>query len=258
MYDCHIHYYGDEAAPLRILAETSEYASKYMCYHSINFSMIEKESVIDENCCYFMMPFALKELDITAANRRLWEFSNSFSNIMQIPMLGDDMEHYKMFRNLIGFKEHFLHHEMTDVLKRAPYYEYLNSHGKLLLVHCKDTGRLEYIEALRRAYPDMYIQIAHLGVNRKNIEATKPLFSRFAGDDHIFYDVSTVFDFEFIAENYPVVHSQILYGTDDPYISDEQAEKQKEFFENNSWMMDEMNRNADRLLKAVNCRLYRD
>lgn len=253
MYDCHIHYYGDEADKLRSLVETSDYASKYMCYHSINYSMIKEERNIDPNVLYFMVPFVIKELDISSANRRLGEFTDAYSNIMQIPLLGDDLDNYKMFKRLIGFKEHFLLHDMADAAKRATYYEYLDKHGKILLLHCKDAGRIEYIDELHRKYPNMYIQIAHLGVNRKNIEETKPLFARFADDGHIYYDVSTVYDFDFIAENYPLIQQQILYGTDCPYVANESAERQAEYFENNVWLAEQMNLNAEKLLKTLHC-----
>lgn len=252
-YDCHTHYYGDETDKLRFLAENSEYASKYMCYHSINYSMMKEEENIDKDILYFMMPFVLKELDIKSANSRLREFTNSYSNIMQIPLLGDDLENYKRFHHLIGFKEHFLLHEMPHAAQRAPYYEYLDRHGKILLLHCKDTGRVEYIDELHRKYPNMYIQIAHLGVNRKTIEETKPLFARFANDDHIYYDVSTIYDFDFIEENYPLIQHQILYGTDCPYISCDNAEAQIKFFQNHTRIVEQMNMNADRLLKSLNC-----
>ena len=162
------------------------------------------------------------------------------------------MRNYTAFKRLIGFKEHFLIHEMDDVEKRAPYYEYLDRHGKILVLHCKDKGRLEYMEALRHRYPNMYIQAAHLGVDRKNIEETKLLFERFAEDSHVYFDVSTVYDLNFIAENCLSIRNQVLYGTDCPYVLQENVKRQLDFFENHGEIIAQMNRNTDRLLKSLN------
>ncbi len=139
------------------------------------------------------------------------------------------MEHYSHFKSLIGLKEHFLLHPIDKCEERKIYYDFLNDNELLLILHCKDVGRIEYIIELREKFPKMYIQIAHLGVNRRDINKTKILLEKFSKDDHVYYDVSTVFDFRFIAEVCPMISKQLLFGTDAPYVTDESLTKQVEF-----------------------------
>jgi len=250
--DCHVHYYEGDKELLKTTIDNSPYASKYMCYRSVNTELLMTEKDLDKNVRYFMIPFVLKETNIEKANRGLFNFSDGKNEIIQFPLLGDSIEDYEHFHNFGGMKEHFLIHEREKYEERVRYYEYLANKCKILLLHCKDSGRLEYIKKLRLEFPSMYIQVAHLGVNRKDIWETMNLLKEFSGDDHVYYDISTVYDYDFIIESFPIVKNQILYGTDIPYVKIEDIERQRKFYMSNKNILDCMNVNARRLLSVIN------
>lgn len=250
-FDCHIHHYGKSVDLLKNTINNSKHKSKYMCYSCINYDSVKNENRINTNTTYFMVPFVLKETDICQANNELLSFTQGHNNIIQFPLLGDNLETYNKFDSFGGLKEHFLLHDICDYDDRIKYYEFLNSKKGILLLHCKDSQRLEYVKMLRKKSPEMYIQIAHLGVNRKNISETKKILKEFQNDSHVFYDVSTVFDFEFITSVFPMVKKQLLFGTDFPYIQNTEYDKQVEFYSKHTEFINCMSKNARSILQQI-------
>ena len=244
-FDCHVHFYGGSLEILKKWISNSPYASKYMCYHCVDLQQVEQQKQLESGKIYFMIPFVLKETDIGIANKQLLIYSNEKDSIIQFPLLGDSIENYEKFRNFGGMKEHFLIHSWERYNDRFMYYDYLNSKRKVLIIHCKDDIRIDYIKRLRRDFPFMYIQIAHLGVNRKDIMKTEKLLYEFQND------ISTVSDFDFIIKIFPTVKNQVLYGTDSPYVNGKNLKRQEVFYQLNSEMMEYMRKNARKLLTVI-------
>jgi len=250
LFDCHRHFYGGNIEEVLRTIETSPYSSKYMCYSSVCEEYLRNETIFNPKVKYFIMPFVLKEIDIESANYRLMNYTQCYENLFSVPLIGGEIGKIDHVKMVLGLKEHFLLHKWEEFDKRRGYYDWLNTNKKLLIIHCKDAVRMDCIKKIRTEYPDIYLQVAHLGVNRKNIEETLRLIEAFSGDDHVYFDVSTVFDYCFIESVRRLIGNQMLFGSDIPYINEQQFGIQMNYFFDDAWI-DSFNNNAVDLLKKL-------
>ena len=120
----------------------------------------------------------------------------------------------------------------------------------MLLLHCKDNVRLEYIEWLRENFPNMYIQIAHLGVDRRANDLTRILLDKYKADDHIFYDISTVINEKLLDYAMENISSQLLFGSDYPYSPDNNVNSLLNYCKTSN-LLCKMNANAELIIELT-------
>lgn len=229
LFDCHVHYTEMRADEIEKIILTSRFRQKYRLYSELDVSSVRIETLMRENAASFVFPLVLKEINIDLANKSLIRFAgNCEAEAFFFPLINDKDDDYSDCDFVLGMKEHFLLHNAFDHNERRKGYDWLNNHNKLLILHCHDRIRNDYISYLHERYPDMYIQIAHLGINRANLSETYKLWSKFSGDNHIFFDLSTVDDIDLIKNSFAIINNeQILYGSDTPYYRNRQIQLER-------------------------------
>ena len=218
--DCHVHYAPMAPGALRAAVDASPYRNKYLLYGAVDETRADLSGTLNPDRPAFVIPFVFKETEIAGSNEALGAFAaQNADRAYVLPLMGEGAEAVLALPNAIGMKEHFLLHNPFACALRDRYYRLLNDSGKLLLLHCKDGVRLEYVKHLRQTYPNMIIQVAHLGVDRANPGITEALWKYFREDDRVYYDLSTVYDEGLLRRAFEIIPpGQLLFGTDIPYL----------------------------------------
>jgi len=220
--DAHFHVFSGGIENLKSLVELSSYKNKYMAYNELSLPDCEFERHCNQFEKVFCMPFFLKEITATEANQALLQVIPLIPNAMAIPLIDNSDLEFTKFADMpiIGAKEHFMLHNAFEVSERKKAYNFLEKHNKFLLIHCSSSLRADYLQYLRTQFPNLRIQVAHLGCYRRNIKKTYELIDLFANDENIYFDISTVFNTELIKYLMEKLnYKRILFGTDKPFVS---------------------------------------
>ena len=221
IFDSHIHYFGYSFDDFQNIIESSKYKDIFLGYKAISRKSLSIDEHIQKMSGGFVMPYCIKETNVNSANLHLLSF---FQNIevpewYAVPFISWDLNKYVQFPRTIGMKEHFYLHNGFEWQNREDNYRYLNDHHLLLIIHSENLSRIDYLKFLATRYPEMYIQVAHLGSFRNCDAATKLVIDELAVFPRIYFDISTVFDPELIKYAQNKVNNRVLFGTDVPYIS---------------------------------------
>lgn len=217
-YDAHIHYIGKNSVDLlNKTVETSKYKNIFLGYVAW-----EKSINIDEHiksCAGgFVMPYCLKELSPSIGNEELINNFSTHKSMNMVPFISTNVEDFVDFDNFVGYKEHFYIHNCFQWAERDACYKYLNDKKKLLILHCDNINRIDYVRFLCEKYPDMIIQIAHLGRFPNSFDASKLVLKELSDLKQIYFDVSATFDSELLRYATSLAEDRILFGTDVPYV----------------------------------------
>lgn len=257
--DCHMHYFGDKIDNIKSQINSSKYKDIYLGYQSINYENIDISQHI--NMCQggFIMPYCIKETNIKYANNKLLKFAESLNknNIYFFPFIENNIFEKMDMDNIKGFKEHFYIHNSFQCHERDKSYRYLSDNKKLLILHCDNNIRVDYVKYLIDKYPNMLIQIAHMGIFRNCIAETKYVIDEISNLENIYFDISTVFDKYIIEYAFKLMPERILFGTDIPYIIDsDYMDKYIQFIENCKFTSEEKKKlyyeNAEGLINKIN------
>jgi len=221
--DAHFHVLNEDKNEIISMVKLSPNKDKYMAYKELNLNEYDYKIHCSQFEKVFCIPFFLKEISASNANNTLLGVLSQIPNALAVPVIDNaDLEFIK-FANvpMIGAKEHFILHEASDVNKRKKAYSFLQKENKFLLIHCSSSLRIDYLQYLRSQFPNLCIQVAHLGCYRRNIEKTYDFINLFANDTKMYFDISTIFDeclirYVMCKLNY----ERILFGTDKPFVSD--------------------------------------
>ena len=218
--DCHMHYLCN-IDEIRDCVERSKYKDIYLGYSSIDYDHLDIANHLNICDGGFIMPYCFKETNINDANRKLFSFSKCFNkrNFYFLPFINNDIDEFMVYDGTIGLKEHFYIHDSFRYYERIKAYQYLNDYKKLLIIHCDNSIRIDYVKYLAEQYPQMLIQVAHLGIFRNSKTASKLVIDELTDCKNVFFDISTVFDKEIIQLAVKKIPERILYGTDIPYVS---------------------------------------
>lgn len=219
-FDAHVHYFGDDLKIFKEQINDSKYKNIYLGYSSINFNKLDITEHLSKCSGAFIMPYCIKETDISKANASLNDFvkQNKTCKIYSVPFIDTSEKEFDRFDKFIGFKEHFYLHNSFQYEDRINSYKYLSDKNKLLILHCDNGIRVDYVKFLLEKYPKMNIQVAHLGVFRGCKEASKLVIDELSSHNNVYFDISTIFDTEIIRYALKKNSNNILFGTDVPYV----------------------------------------
>ena len=222
MIDCHMHYVKDASAVKKIVC-SSQWKDIYLGYREIKFEKLDIMDHIYKCDGGFIMPYCFKETDVNEANRELAELKLKFTrnNFYFLPFITDSVSETLEDKNVIGMKEHFYIHDSFKYFERKKSYTYLSDHKKMLILHCDNSIRIDYVRYLLEHYPNMIVQVAHMGVFRNSLDASKLVIDKLSGYDNVYFDISTVFDTNIIKYAYQKMPDRILFGTDVPYLQED-------------------------------------
>lgn len=122
------------------------------------------------------------------------------------------------FPQFIGYKEHFLIYNCFEWANKERSYKYLDENHKVLVLHCDNINRMDYVKFLRNRYPNMYIQVAHLGCFQNSIAASLLVLDELSQLSNDYFDTSVVYNDEVLAHVLEIAPNKILFGTNIPYI----------------------------------------
>lgn len=217
-FDSHLHYVGEDLLELKNTANTSPYRDIFIGYTAFSYFEFDYSKYLDSIDGCFLMPACLKETNIAKANLRFALFveQKRMPKVYSIPFIQEDSVP-EMF-NSIGLKEHFYLHNCFQWENRRKSYEYLNDNHKLLLLHCDNINRIDYVKFLHEKYPNMIIQIAHLGCFQNSVPASFLVIDELSSLENIYFDNSAVYNSDILSYAIKTAPSKILFGTDIPYI----------------------------------------
>ena len=217
-YDSHIHYIGKENVEL--LNETIN-RSKYKNIF-LGYTAWEKSIDIDAHirACQggFIMPYCLKELMPSAGNSELVNRFSDHPTMNIVPFISTRVESFVDASNYVGYKEHFYIHNCFEWATRTSCYQYINEKRKLLILHCDNINRIDYVKFLCQKYPNMTIQIAHLGRFPNSTDASKLVLDELSQLKHVYFDISAMFDPSLLLYAISRAEDKILFGSDVPYV----------------------------------------
>lgn len=216
IYDSHVHV--GEMQKIKDIVQNSIYKNRYRLYSSVDYRVVsEIDNYLDNVEGYFAMPIVFKEISIKEENKFLHEYCKRHSNALEVPLI-DSYNNCDIIDNSI-YKEHFALHDYRALQSREKYYSFLNKINGFLILHCKDSVRIEYINAIVKKYPKINIIIAHLGRDvYENFSFCKNVIDAFYGFENIFFDISTITNEDLIKYALNRCGStKILFGTDFPY-----------------------------------------
>jgi hypothetical protein len=216
-----MHYLSDVSQAKDII-ENSKYKDIYLGYSSIDYDKLDIRDHISMCDGGFIMPYCFKETEIPKANKQLLELVDALKKkgFYFLPFVDNNVDERLEIKEIIGLKEHFLVHDSFRYYERIESYKYLNEKKKMLLLHCDNSIRIEYVRHLTQEFPDMIIQVAHLGVFRNSYKASKLVIDELSVLENVYFDISTVFDAEIIKYAVSKMPNRVLFGTDVPYIQD--------------------------------------
>lgn len=215
--DSHLHI-GDYNEISRIL-DTSIYKDKYKVYSCINKEvLLDQDRYISTLKGFFAIPHVFKEIDIQKNNKYILNYCKNNEKAVPILLVEDNYNFTGNYDTKI-FKEHFLLNRYDDYKKRSLSYDYLNENSGYLLIHCKDTIRIEYINYLLNNYPNMNIIVAHLGRDiYENPFFINDVLDSFKHDDRVLFDISTIHNIDNIKNSINKVgNERVMYGSDFPF-----------------------------------------
>ena len=182
----------------------------------------------------FLIPACLKETDIIYANETLKLCAQrhiSNKKIYYAPFI-EEFNVCSEFSQFIGFKEHFLIHNCFEWANRERYYKYLDASRKLLMLHCDNINRIDYVKFFSNRYLNMYIQVAQLGCFQNSVAASLLVLDELSQLSNVYFDSSAVYNGDVLAHALKIAPDKILFGTDVPYIgSNKFTEKYKSVIE---------------------------
>ena len=220
LYDSHLHI-GEYNQSIRLL-NNSIYRNKYRLYSSINQEVIfQQEQYTSQLDNFFAIPLFFKESNIQECNQYVIDYCKRIGKGIPVLLLDDNKYFNDNYNNAI-FKEHFLLNKYDDYKSRDLFYDFLNQNGGFLLIHSKDNIRIEYLDLLLKNYPEMNIIIAHLGRDvLESYEFINSVLDHYKGNERIFFDISTIHNFNNIQNAIKKIgSSRIIYGTDFPFEVD--------------------------------------
>jgi len=215
--DSHIHI-GDHNKTINTV-ENSLYKDKYKVYSCLNKDvLLEQKDYLSKLKDFFAIPIFFKETLLHDANNYVIDFCKK--NKKGIPVLCVDNN--STFSDNYGasiFKEHFLINKYDEFKNRSLYYDFLNDNNGYLLLHCKDSIRIKYVNELLSNFKNLNIIIAHLG---RDTYETYPFINEilesFKNNERVLFDISTIHDFNNIKNALNKVgNERILYGSDFPF-----------------------------------------
>lgn len=219
--DTHIHYCEYSVDELKLIIGNSKYKDIFLGYDKINYNLLNIDEYISTCQKVFLMPFVLKETHIETANNNLLSYLHSTknTNIFPVPLITTNLEQMEAFPNCIGAKEHFYTHNCFEWANRTEAYNHLVN--KLLILHCDNINRIDYVKHLSIRFPHMLIQIAHLGIFKNCPPATKQVIIELSKLKNVYFDMSTVLDENILKFAINVVPEKILFGSDIPYMAED-------------------------------------
>ncbi len=230
--DSHLHI-GNYETVLAILQNTI-YWDKYKLYRAVNPEAIKSQEIyLSSLSDFWAIPIIFKEISIPRENAFVTSFCENYGKGIPVTLIDNNQNFEETFKYAI-FKEHFLLHKYEDYPERTFYYEYLSQKNGYLIIHSKDSIRVEYLKKLRANFPHMNLIVAHLGRKTfENFEDILSILNEFKDDDHVYFDFSTINDINIIMLAIKTIdYKRILYGSDFPYDFDYQKEiKRKELIE---------------------------
>ena len=220
VFDAHVHYFYGNKEDMKTILSTSPYKDMYFAYHSVNLDYLNVDSHLSNISGAFLMPFILKETDISIANKTLFEYTRSLSSsIYPIPLIDEVNDCVQYIDMSIGAKEHFIKHNAFACERRATAYKRLNDYEKFLILHCGDNVRNNYVEYLLQRYDKVKIILAHLGANRRDNNLTLNTLQKFATNKRVYFDTSTIFDSNILTAACSIIpNERLLFGSDTPFV----------------------------------------
>ncbi|MBO7490647.1 MAG: amidohydrolase family protein [Bacteroidales bacterium] len=220
VFDAHIHYFYGNKEDMKTFLSTSPYKDMYFAYHSVNFDYLNVDSYLSDIFGAFLMPFILKETDISNTNKTLFEYVRCLSSsIYPVPLIDEVNDCVQYIEMSVGAKEHFIKHNAFACERRTDAYKHLNDHEKFLILHCDDNVRNNYVDYLLQRYDKMKIILAHLGVNRRDNNLTLNTLQKFATNKRVYFDTSTIFDSNILTAACSIIpNERILFGSDTPFV----------------------------------------
>lgn len=223
MFDAHIHMVTNDIDKIKSIVTNSKYRDIYLGYSAINYDKLDISEHLKACDGGFVMPYAFKETNIREANVELKKFADKskLKKYYYVPFIDEELYDEMVFDKTIGLKEHFYIHDSFKFYQRLKAYEYLNDEKKLLIIHCDNSIRINYIKFLHEKFPDMKIQVAHLGVFRNSPVASRLVLDELIDLENVYFDISTIFDHDLIKYAINSNPEKVLFGTDVPYIQDD-------------------------------------
>lgn len=215
-FDSHLHYV-DDAEEMAKIANESKYKDVFIGY-AFSMAHVDYESHLKQSCGCILMPACLKETNIQQANESLrdWFSRHSSKKTFCVPFIEEELSCIE-FPKFVGYKEHFYIHNCFEWARRERAYHYLDAHHKLLI------NRIDYVKFLRDRYPNMIIQIAHLGCFQNSVSASLLVLDELTKLPNVYFDGSAVFNEKLLAYALKIAPNRILFGTDMPYIGEEKV-----------------------------------
>lgn len=228
--DAHLHYANIHS--VKKIAENSILRETFPCYQSIQYNSMQRyeELFLKYNIeKTVLVPFVLREQNAIEESKLVLDYAMKDTvRYFAYMYLDESNPEYleKNYMNYVGVKEHLVRHESILTKEKSIVFEIMNQHKMILLLHSQQSRRIEYVRSLLRNFPNIVIQIAHMGRGAMgDTEMIYKVLKEFAKDENVIFDTSTIRDPEVIGKAVDMIGTdRILYGSDLPFFIEDKDE----------------------------------
>lgn len=166
-------------------------------------------------------PFPFKGVKIDVANEYILNAAEHNQDmIIPLLLIGTDLNILENYINKVaGLKEHFYLTEGVHVSEYNHFYDFLQQHNLVLLIHPHMKERIERIKYIKKNFPELKVILAHAG--RKWIftgdDVIDNIVPQLKNFEHLYFETSSIRDSRTVAELVNKVGAErVLFGSDFP------------------------------------------